>query len=28
LPCCAPSFGAGPTDEAIARKLIKTGPFS
>src|SRR5215471_3422863 len=26
-PLC-PSFGAGPTDEAIARKLIKTGPFS
>jgi len=23
-----PSFGAGPTDEAIARKLVKTGPFS
>jgi endonuclease-3 len=26
-PLC-PSFGAGPTDEAIARQLIKTGPFS
>jgi endonuclease-3 len=23
-----PSFGAGPTDEATARKLVKTGPFS
>src|SRR5580692_2663301 len=23
-----PSFGEGPTDEAIARKLVKTGPFS
>jgi endonuclease III len=23
-----PSFGAGPTDEAIARKLVKAGPFS
>jgi endonuclease-3 len=23
-----PSFGAGPTDPAIARKLVKTGPFS
>jgi endonuclease-3 len=22
------SFGAGPTDEATARKLVKTGPFS
>jgi endonuclease-3 len=22
-----PSFGAGPTDEATARKLVKTGPF-
>jgi endonuclease-3 len=23
-----PSFGAGPTDPAVARKLVKTGPFS
>ena len=23
-----PSFGAGPTDEETARKLVKTGPFS
>jgi endonuclease-3 len=23
-----PSFGEGPTDEAVARKLVKTGPFS
>ena len=23
-----PSFGIGPTDPAIARKLVKTGPFS
>jgi len=23
-----PSFGAGPTDERTARKLVKTGPFS
>jgi hypothetical protein len=23
-----PSFGVGPTDEATARKLVKTGPFS
>ncbi|HYK28752.1 MAG TPA: endonuclease III [Streptosporangiaceae bacterium] len=23
-----PSFGIGPTDEATARKLVKTGPFS
>ena len=23
-----PSFGAGPTDPATARKLVKTGPFS
>jgi len=23
-----PSFGTGPTDEATARKLVKTGPFS
>jgi endonuclease-3 len=23
-----PSFGAGPTDEATARKLVKAGPFS
>lgn len=23
-----PSFGEGPTDEATARKLVKTGPFS
>jgi endonuclease III len=23
-----PSFGAGPTDEAMARKLVKAGPFS
>jgi endonuclease III len=23
-----PSFGLGPTDEATARKLVKTGPFS
>ena len=23
-----PSFGAGPTDDAAARKLVKTGPFS
>jgi endonuclease III len=23
-----PSFGAGPTDEAAARKLVKSGPFS
>jgi endonuclease-3 len=23
-----PSFGAGPTDEVTARKLVKTGPFS
>lgn len=23
-----PSFGAGPTDEATARKLVKTGPFA
>jgi endonuclease III len=23
-----PSFGAGPTDAATARKLVKTGPFS
>jgi endonuclease III len=23
-----PSFGIGPTDEAIARKLVKPGPFS
>jgi endonuclease-3 len=26
-PLC-PSFGAGPTDEAIARKLVRAGPFS
>jgi endonuclease-3 len=26
-PLC-PSFGAGPTDEVTARKLVKTGPFS
>jgi endonuclease-3 len=24
----SPSFGAGPTDEETARKLVKTGPFS
>jgi endonuclease III len=23
-----PSYGEGPTDEAVARKLVKTGPFS
>jgi endonuclease-3 len=23
-----PSFGAGPTDEETARRLVKTGPFS
>jgi endonuclease III len=23
-----PSFGIGPVDEAVARKLVKTGPFS
>ena len=23
-----PSFGEGPTDEAVARKLVKAGPFS
>lgn len=23
-----PSFGIGPTDESVARKLVKTGPFS
>jgi endonuclease-3 len=23
-----PSFGAGPSDEATARKLVKTGPFA
>jgi endonuclease-3 len=23
-----PSFGIGPTDPAIARRLVKTGPFS
>ena len=22
-----PSFGAGPTDEVTASKLVKTGPF-
>jgi endonuclease III len=26
-PLC-PSYGEGPTDEATARKLVKTGPFS
>jgi endonuclease-3 len=26
-PLC-PSYGLGPTDEATARKLVKTGPFS
>src|SRR5258708_3767693 len=26
-PWC-PAFGAGPTDEVTARKLVKTGPFS
>jgi endonuclease-3 len=26
-PLC-PSFGAGPTDEVTARKLVRTGPFS
>jgi endonuclease III len=28
LAALCPSFGEGPTDEATARKLVKTGPFS
>jgi endonuclease III len=28
LAMLCPSFGAGPTDEATARKLVKAGPFS
>jgi endonuclease III len=28
LAALCPSFGEGPTDPAIARKLVKTGPFS
>ncbi|TDD81187.1 endonuclease III [Actinomadura rubrisoli] len=28
LASLCPSFGEGPTDEAAARKLVKTGPFS
>ena len=28
LAALCPSFGAGPTDPAVARKLVKTGPFS
>ncbi len=28
LAALCPSFGEGPTDEAVARKLVKAGPFS
>ncbi len=28
LAALCPSFGEGPTDPAVARKLVKTGPFS